>query len=160
MDSLRSHGHMEEALRLAVSVVRTMKQQQLLAQRKWHESQQSGSNSNRPCGSNGAGSSSNSNKSGSSNSCKMQHSCKMAACTSRCQGHCTNNSCSTTSFSAPTNTDGWVGHPMDPIGCLFDTLADASLVPENDRSTSPSYLGKRYCQSTFVLISLFFVVLN
>lgn len=134
---------MEEALRLAVSVVRTMKQQQLLAQRKWHESQQSGSSSSsRACGSNNSSGSNNGNKSGSSNSCKMQHSCKMAACTSRCQGHCTNNSCSTTSFNAPTNTDGWVGHPMDPVGCLFDTLADSSLIPENDRSTTPSYLGE------------------
>ena len=27
--------------------------------------------------------------------------------------------------------EGWVGHPMDPIGALFDTLAEASLVPED-----------------------------
>ena len=40
VDALRSHGHQEAALRLAVAVVRTMKQQQLIAQRKWHESQQ------------------------------------------------------------------------------------------------------------------------
>lgn len=40
VDALRSHGHQEAALRLAVAVVRTMKQQQLSNQRKWHESQQ------------------------------------------------------------------------------------------------------------------------
>lgn len=40
VDALRSHGHQEAALRLAVAVVRTMKQQQLQNQRKWHESQQ------------------------------------------------------------------------------------------------------------------------
>lgn len=40
VDALRSHGHQEAALRLAVAVVRTMKQQQLANQRKWHESQQ------------------------------------------------------------------------------------------------------------------------
>ena len=39
VDALRSHGHYAAALRLAVSVVRTMKQQQLDAQRQWHESQ-------------------------------------------------------------------------------------------------------------------------
>lgn len=47
VDSLRSHGHIEAALRLAVSVVRTMKQQQLVAQRKWHEGQQSTSSSSK-----------------------------------------------------------------------------------------------------------------
>ncbi|XP_074640824.1 zinc finger SWIM domain-containing protein 5-like [Tubulanus polymorphus] len=28
----------------------------------------------------------------------------------------------------PANTEGWIGHPLDPIGCLFDTLAEASLL--------------------------------
>ncbi|KAJ8960370.1 hypothetical protein NQ317_013980, partial [Molorchus minor] len=117
VDSLRSHGHMEAALRLAVSVVRTMKQQQLVSQRKWHESQQN-----------------------TSSSSKAPPSCKVTACTSRCQGQCSSNSCLTTSINAPTNLDGWVGHPLDPIGCLFDTLADASVVPENERPRTPSYL--------------------
>ena len=27
--------------------------------------------------------------------------------------------------------EGWIGHPMDPIGALFDTLAEASLIPED-----------------------------
>lgn len=45
VDALRSHGHQEAALRLAVAVVRTMKQQQLENQRKWHESQQQVRNS-------------------------------------------------------------------------------------------------------------------
>lgn len=27
--------------------------------------------------------------------------------------------------------EGWVGHPMDPVGALFDTLSEASLVPED-----------------------------
>ncbi|CAH1988576.1 unnamed protein product [Acanthoscelides obtectus] len=80
---------MEAALRLAVSVVRTMKQQQLIAQRKWHEGQQSSSS---------------------------------------------------TSKLVVTNLDGWVGHPLDPIGCLFDTLSDASIIPDNDRPRTPSYL--------------------
>lgn len=143
MDSLRSHGHMEAALRLAVSVVRTMKQQQLTAQRKWHESQQSGSS-----GISAAGSSCSSKGiNESSSSCKLQHSCRVTACTSRCQGHCTSKSCSTTSVNAPSNMDGWVGHPLDPIGCLFDTLADTSLVSENNRPRTPTYLGKLLLQN-------------
>ncbi|GJQ79140.1 hypothetical protein Trydic_g5393 [Trypoxylus dichotomus] len=113
VDSLRSHGHMEAALRLAVSVVRTMKQQQLNAQRQWHESQQSASTSSKPQ--------------------------PVKPCTSRCSGQCS-TFCSTTSINAPANTDGWVGHPLDPIGCLFDTLADASIIPEDQRPRTPSYL--------------------
>ncbi|XP_076267009.1 zinc finger SWIM domain-containing protein 5-like isoform X2 [Rhynchophorus ferrugineus] len=113
VDSLRSHGHAEAALRLAVSVVRTMKQQQLHAQRQWHESQQ---------------------KQPSTSSAESK------PCVSRCQGVCASNSCSTTSSKAPANTDGWVGHPLDPIGCLFDTLADASTVPDDQRPRTPSYL--------------------
>lgn len=64
VDSLRSHGHMEAALRLAVSVVRTMKQQQLIAQRRWHQSQQALGCS-------------------TSSMSKSQASCRTTACTSR-----------------------------------------------------------------------------
>ncbi|XP_059621157.1 uncharacterized protein LOC132264845 [Phlebotomus argentipes] len=39
VDSLRSHGHTEAALRLSVSVVRTMKQVQMDAQSLWHKHQ-------------------------------------------------------------------------------------------------------------------------
>lgn len=39
IDALRSHGHYEAALRLAVSVVRTMKYNQINAQKKWHDGQ-------------------------------------------------------------------------------------------------------------------------
>lgn len=116
VDSLRSHGHREAALRLAVSVVRTMKQQQLIAQRRWHEGQQTSSSSN--------------NRNQNSNT-------QPFPCTSRCNGQGT---CSTTSINAPAITDGWVGHPMDPIGTLFDALAEASIIPEDQRPRTPSYL--------------------
>ncbi|XP_050297456.1 zinc finger SWIM domain-containing protein 5-like isoform X2 [Anthonomus grandis grandis] len=118
VDSLRSHGHSEAALRLAVSVVRTMKQQQLQAQRQWHESQQEKATTS------------------SAPSTSQQP----KPCTSRCQGACVSNSCSTTSVTAPANQDGWVGHPLDPIGCLFDTLADASTISDDQRPRTPSYL--------------------
>lgn len=29
------------------------------------------------------------------------------------------------------NTEGWIGNPLDPIGSLFDTLAEASLTPDS-----------------------------
>ncbi|KAL3868641.1 hypothetical protein ACJMK2_041424 [Sinanodonta woodiana] len=35
-----------------------------------------------------------------------------------------------TSFLVPTNTEGWVGHPLDPISVLFDTLIEASKVQD------------------------------
>ncbi|KAK4885452.1 hypothetical protein RN001_001723 [Aquatica leii] len=117
VDSLRSHGHREAALRLAVSVVRTMKQQQLIAQRRWHESQQASS---------------------STNTRNQNNSTQPSPCTSRCNGQ---GSCLTTSVNAPANSDGWVGHPLDPIGTLFDTLADASIIPEDQRPRTPTYLG-------------------
>ena len=120
VDALRSHGHQGAALRLAVAVVRTMKQQQLVAQRRWHESQQQHRN--------GATTSSTANL--------------PTPCTSRC---------TTTATSAPVvpNSctgwgDGWVGHPLDPVGCLFDTLADASLIPDDQTPRTPSYFGKQY----------------
>lgn len=31
----------------------------------------------------------------------------------------------------PGALESWVGHPLDPITCLFDTLAEASLLPED-----------------------------
>ncbi|UYV76455.1 ZSWIM6 [Cordylochernes scorpioides] len=73
VEALRSHGYQQEALRLAVAVVRTMKRQQRDGQCRWQTE-----------------------KTGPT--------------------HC--------------NTEGWVGHPLDPIGSLFDTLAEASLLPE------------------------------
>ena len=35
------------------------------------------------------------------------------------------------SRSQPTNSTAWVGHPLDPIGVLFDTLAEACIVSED-----------------------------
>jgi len=47
-------------------------------------------------------------------------------------------------------TEGWVGHPMDPIGCLFDTLTDASIVPDPNVPHSPSSFFGTYLTPTFV----------
>jgi hypothetical protein len=100
-----------------------MKQQQLVAQRHWHESQQQQQQ----------------HRSGTSSS-----SSNLATpCTSRCTGGQTSSAA--TSGVSHTCTgwgDGWVGHPLDPVGCLFDTLADASLIPDDQASHTPSYFGK------------------
>ncbi len=28
--------------------------------------------------------------------------------------------------------DGWIGHPLDPVNCLFDTMASASEIRHTD----------------------------
>lgn len=40
------------------------------------------------------------------------------------------------------NSEGWIGHPLDPIGALFDTLAESSLVPET--KSFDHYYGKSF----------------
>ncbi len=37
------------------------------------------------------------------------------------------------------NQEGWIGHSLDPIGCLFDTLSEVCLTPE-ERRNSPHHL--------------------
>ena len=27
--------------------------------------------------------------------------------------------------------EGWIGHPLNPVGCLFNTLVEACVVPED-----------------------------
>ncbi|XP_047000533.1 zinc finger SWIM domain-containing protein 5-like [Schistocerca americana] len=115
VDALRSHGHQGAALRLAVAVVRTMKQQQLAAQRRWHESRH-----------------------------------RMPVLGTPCSSRCPAAIPVPPTIPVPTPGpaagvsgtgwgEGWVGHPLDPVGCLFDTLAEASLVPDDQTPRTPSY---------------------
>ena len=32
----------------------------------------------------------------------------------------------------PCNPIGWIGHPLDPIGVLFDTLCEACVVADDN----------------------------
>lgn len=87
---------------------------------------------------------------------------------SGCGVRCCVKSCSDSSRSCPPTTkfcansnpslvEGWVGHPLDPIGCLFDTLADASLVNDDTTPRAPSYFGnslKFYVKHKNVLLFL------
>ena len=43
-----------------------------------------------------------------------------------------------TSFLVQTNMEAWVGHPLDPISVLYDTLVEASKMQEE----VPTNLGK------------------
>lgn len=93
VEALRSHGYRREALRLAVTVVRTMKRQQREQQHRWFNEQ------NKPTSSH----SSDSFLTSSGVSPKPIH----------------------------VNSEGWIGNLLDPIGSLFDTLAEASLAPDS-----------------------------
>ncbi len=37
--------------------------------------------------------------------------------------------------------DGWIGHPMNPVGCIFDTLTEASLILDENIPYNPSFFG-------------------
>lgn len=99
VDALRSHGYTAEALRLAIAIVRTLKQEQLQSQQRWEEQQ------------------------------------------ARSLLNCTGSAVARNAVQVPSATEGWIGHPLDPIGCLFDTLAEASLVAD-DQNRSQYYYGK------------------
>ncbi|XP_050401843.2 zinc finger SWIM domain-containing protein 5 [Patella vulgata] len=86
VDALKSHGYTREALRLAVTIVRTMQAEQLINLER------------------------NKTRSGSSRSCSSR----------------------TSRSPPPSNAEGWVGHPLDPVGVLFDTLIEACTSPSDD----------------------------
>ncbi|EEB16267.1 zinc finger protein SWIM domain-containing protein, putative [Pediculus humanus corporis] len=155
VDALRSHGHQEAALRLAVAVVRTMKQQQLSNQRKWHESQQQIRNAPSTSGNSHYSSSASLSCSSSSSFCNCchhssgyghsgyhHHSRGCHGCSYICGGHygsrCYRNQ--NNLYNNDTGCDeGWVGHPLDPVGCLFDVLAYASLVVDDQTPRVATY---------------------
>ncbi|XP_024082029.1 zinc finger SWIM domain-containing protein 5-like [Cimex lectularius] len=171
VDALRSHGHQSAALRLAVAVVRTMKQQQLTAQRQWHESQQQQLNGERStCGDTQQACTSKCKYSDHatyngyryckqrfgecnyrmqcSSRCYEMHRQNSTRCLANCNIKCCEKEdkscenetpCSSKACANAMWSEGWIGHPLDPIGCLFDTLAEASLVHDDQVPRTPSY---------------------
>ena len=95
VDALRSHGYTTEALRLAVSIVRTMKRTQLIAKSHWKQQQE---NILKECTATGV---------------------------AKKPGH--------------ASWEGWIGHALNPIGCLFDVLTEPGLSSE-DRTRVPHFL--------------------
>jgi len=110
VDALRSHGHQEAALRLAVAVVRTMKQQQLVDQRKWHDLQK--------------------NYQGPSTS---------TATTYHSSPHSKHHYCRSSNSSSQNSDKSWHGFSLDPVITLFETLIDASLPPDAPQKSSTFY---------------------
>lgn len=106
VEALRSHGYRREALRLAVTVVRTMKRQQREWHHRWFNEQ---------------------NKASTSSSCSALDAMLTPSGVSSRPIH--------------VNIDGWIGNLLDPIGSLFDTLAEASLESKN---TLDNYYGSLF----------------
>ncbi|XP_069127958.1 zinc finger SWIM domain-containing protein 5-like [Argopecten irradians] len=92
VDALRSHGYIKESLRLAVSIVRSLKMKQ-----KHNQQVYKSHSEDTPSTSRG-------------------------------------------SWKKPpqtNNTEGWIGHALDPLGVLFDTLMEASINTEDPTPTDP-----------------------
>ncbi len=101
MDALRSHGYMREALRLAVVIVRTLKQRQRQQQQLYQQMLDKG-----PYGWKSISSSS-------------RYSSRRST---------------THRTDATATCEGWIGHSLDPVGCLFDTLTEASIIPDDNNT--------------------------
>jgi hypothetical protein len=43
--------------------------------------------------------------------------------------------------------DGWIGHPLDPVGTIFDTLTEASLILDDNMPYTPSFFGEKILYS-------------
>lgn len=55
-----------------------------------------------------------------------------------------------------TNLEGWVGHPLDPIGCLFLTLTEACRL-NDDSYLEVSGIGVSLRQARTGLVALSFL---
>jgi len=44
------------------------------------------------------------------------------------------------SQSLTVSNESWIGHPMDPIGCLFSVLLDAANITSSENRTGELYL--------------------
>ena len=55
--------------------------------------------------------------------------------------HMSSDTWATTSRSQHASGDGWIGHLLNPIGCLFETLVDASQ-SDNELSQQKKYHPK------------------
>lgn len=48
-----------------------------------------------------------------------------------------------------TNQEGWVGHPLDPIGTLFSTLTESGRAGDEGSNTCLDLSGAAAAQDTF-----------
>ena len=88
IDALKTHGYEAEALRLAVTIAKTMRQNQALAHSHWVQN--------------------------SENFSRIQWTASGVA-----------------RKPAFASYQGWVGHALNPMGCLFNTLLEPCLLPDD-----------------------------
>ena len=58
---------------------------------------------------------------------------------------CVPQCCFTGGGQVAAACDGWVGHTLDPIGCLYTTLTRASIVPEETAPSAPPAINMGQC---------------
>ena len=98
IDALKTHGYDDEALRLAVAISRTLRQNQSQAYKHWTDNRQQFSGL-----------------------------------------YCTTSGVARKPGFA--SLEGWIGHALNPIGCLFNTLIEACIIPE-DKSRLSHHLDQ------------------
>lgn len=84
---------------------------------------------------------------GSSSSSPYYDSHRMSPCSVRSSSNrgcdCRYSSYYSKQSASSTNwAEGWIGHPLDPVGCIFDTLAEASLILDDNMPYTPSFFGE------------------
>ena len=109
VEALRINGYGEEAVRLSVAIVRSMKQKQLKSYNEW-----------------------NSIKANRSKTKELDllHGPEKFDNDRCCAGKISEGILAHCGVSVPQvkvkSWEGWIGHSLNPIGCLFETLVDAS----------------------------------
>uniref|UniRef100_A0A8C4QF72 Zinc finger, SWIM-type containing 5 n=1 Tax=Eptatretus burgeri TaxID=7764 RepID=A0A8C4QF72_EPTBU len=101
VDALRSHGYMQEALRLAIAVGLTLRFQQEQQYENYRQQKKG---------------------------CMLQKD----------------------TMTSVASTEGWVGHPLDPIGSLFDTLTEACRVGDVDSANGSTVASATFRHTPFV----------
>jgi hypothetical protein len=67
---------------------------------------------------------------------------------------CLDNGNGYASRALGVSVEGWVGHPMDPVGCLFSTLLDAA---NNASSKDRAGVVLRLLAVTFIICMITFL---
>lgn len=128
VDALRSHGYSREALRLAVAIINTLRLQQQ-RQMDIYKHQ----------------------KKGNENTITKRSSMIYISL----------NYCShilpvlellQRGVTSTTNLEGWVGHPLDPIGCLFTTLTETCRADDDNGMDTRGKWSKKRQQKCVILV--------
>lgn len=134
VDALRSHGYTREALRLAVAIINTLRLQQQ-RQMDIYKHQKKGANGL---------------------SVYFLEEVQYRSHFSNASTFFLLSELLQRGVTSTTNLEGWVGHPLDPIGCLFITLTETCRM--DDDSTMDTGGKKSYLLTSFFFSCLYLFV--